>query len=115
MKDLRHISLCNALYKIIAKVLENRFRPLMNKWISLKQAAFVHSRFITDNALTAFEILHHMCYKHKGKTSDIALKFDISKAFDSVSWSYLEAILTKTWFSSQWVSLLKKQKLVRDI
>ena len=67
MKDLRPISLCNILYKIIYKVLPNRLRPLINKWIYPEQAAFVHSRLIRDNALTAFEILHHMRCKTKGK------------------------------------------------
>lgn len=92
MKDLCPISLCNVMYKII------------NKWISLEQETFVHSRSIMDNALTAFEILHHMRCKHKGKLGNVAMKLDISKAFDSISWSYLEAILTKMGFCSQWVS-----------
>jgi hypothetical protein len=70
MKDLRPISLCNVLYKIISKVLANRLKPLINKWISPEQAAFVHSRSIMDNALTAFEILHHMRCKHKGKVGE---------------------------------------------
>nr|ABN08038.1 RNA-directed DNA polymerase (Reverse transcriptase) [Medicago truncatula] len=104
MKDLRPISLCNVLYKIISKVLANRLRPLIDKWISTEQAAFVPSRSIMDNAITAFEVLHCMKCKRKGKTGDIALKLDISKAFDSVSWSYLQAILCKLGFSPQWIS-----------
>jgi len=106
MKDLRPISLCNVLYKIISKVLVNRLRPLINKWISLGQATFVHSRSIMDNALTAFEILHNMRCKTKGKKGEIALKLDISKAFDSVCWSYLQVILFKMGFFllSKWVN-----------
>ena len=104
MKDLRPISLCNVLYKIVSKVLANRLRPLIDKWISPEQAAFIPSRSIMDNALTAFEILHYMRCKHKGKTSDVALKLDVSKAFDSVSRSYLQAILSKLRFCSQWVT-----------
>jgi len=104
MKDLRPISLCNVLYKIISKVLTNRLRPLINKWIPHEQAAFVHSRSIMDNALTTFEILHNMRCKSKGKVGEVALKLDISKAFDSVSWSYLQAILCKMGFCSRWIS-----------
>lgn len=64
----------------------------------------MHSRSIMDNALTAFEVLHHMRCKTKGKIGEVALKLDISKAFDSVNWSYLKAILFKMGFSSQWTS-----------
>ena len=104
MRDLRPISLCNVLYKIVPKVLANRLRPLINKWISQEQAAFVHSRSIMANALTTFEVLHHMRCKTKEKIGEVALKLDISKAFDSVSSSYLKAILFKMGFSSQWTS-----------
>lgn len=89
MKDIRPISLSNVLYKTISKVLANRLRPLISNWISPEQAAFIHSRSIMDNALTAYEILHHMHCKTKGKAGEVALKLDISKACDSVSWSYL--------------------------
>jgi len=104
MKDLRPISLCNVLYKIISKVLANRLRPLIDKWISPEQATFVRSRSIMDNALTAFEILHQMRCKTKGKKGEIALELDISKAFDSVSWEYMHAILIKLGFCHQWVN-----------
>lgn len=54
--------------------------------------------------MTAFEILHHMRCKSKGKKGEVALKLDISKAFDSVSWSYLQVILEKLGFCSQWIT-----------
>jgi len=83
-KDLQPIFLCNVLYKIISKVLANRLRPLIDKWIYPEQAAFVPSRSIMDNALTTFEILHYMRSKHEGKIGDVALKLDTSKAIDSI-------------------------------
>lgn len=66
IKDLRPISLCNVLYKTISKVLANRLKPLIGSFISPEQAAFVPTRSIMDNALSAFEILHFMKCKHKG-------------------------------------------------
>jgi hypothetical protein len=60
-----------------------------------------------DNALSAFEILHHMKCKRKGKIGEVALKLDISKAFDSVSWSYLLAVMAKMGFCEQWVLSMK--------
>jgi len=99
MKNLRPIVLCNVLYKIISKVLANLLRPQIDKWIYPEQVVLIPSRSIKDNVLTVFEILHYMCCKHKGKTCDVALKLDVSKAFNSVRWSYLQAILSKLGFA----------------
>ncbi|CAN0903097.1 Transposon TX1 uncharacterized 149 kDa protein [Linum grandiflorum] len=58
MRDLRPISLCNVLYRILAKTLANRFRRFIHKVIGEEQSAFVRDRSIVDNVLTAFESLH---------------------------------------------------------
>jgi hypothetical protein len=67
MKDWRPISLCNVLYKIVAKVLANRLKPMLDKCISENQSAFVPGRSILDNAMAAIEIIHYMKAKTRGK------------------------------------------------
>ena len=61
---------------------------------------------ITDNILIAFESLHHKKNNYTGKQGFLALKLDMSKAYDRVEWSFLEQILLKLGFHEDWVALL---------
>lgn len=82
MRDLRPISLCNVIYKILAKTLANRLAKVISVCISEEQSAFISGRSIVDNALIATELLHYMKCKRNGVRGDAALKLDVSKAYD---------------------------------
>lgn len=102
-KDLRPIALCNVLYKIVAKVLANRLKKILPGLISEEQSAFVPDRNITDNVLVAFELLHYMKRRNSGSMGDVALKLDISKAYDRVSWDYLKKRMVAMGFTAKWI------------
>lgn len=103
LRDLRPIALCNVLYKILAKVLANRLKVVLPFIISENQSAFVAKRSITDNVLVSFELIHHMSRKKRGVGGEVALKLDISKAYDRVSWSFLRQRMKSLGFCDTWV------------
>ena len=73
--------------------------------ITENQSAFTKSRIISNNILVAFESLHIM-QRHKGKEDYMAIKLDMSKAYDRVEWSYLSSIMEKMGFTEHWINLM---------
>ena len=82
--DFRLISLCNVIYKTINKVLANCLKPMLHSIISETQSAFIANRLISDNFLIAFKSLHHMKTNCTGKNGFMAMKLDMSKAYEKV-------------------------------
>ena len=104
--ELRHIALCSVLYKVFSKVLANRLKSFLPHIISESQSAFILGRHISDNNLVSFEILNHLRSKKKGKKGVMALKIDMSKAYDRIEWRFLKAIMIKMRFDQKYVKLI---------
>lgn len=84
MTDIRPISLCNVIYKVISKVLANRLKKLIDQIISDEQSAFIPGRLITDNVMIAHELVYYLERKTEGIQGWMALKIDMSKSYDRV-------------------------------
>ncbi|XP_074342398.1 uncharacterized protein LOC141679917 [Apium graveolens] len=106
MTELRPISLCNVSYKIASKVMANRVKKVLDGVISETQSAFIPGRLISDNNMIAYEVMHYMKRKVSGKAGWMALKLDMSKAYDRVEWNFLRAMLVKLGFDGKMVNLL---------
>jgi hypothetical protein len=104
--DFGPISLCNVVYKIISRVLANRLKVILSLIISPTQSVFILGRLIMDNILVAYETLHTMHARMWGNVGFMALKLDMSKAYDRVEWAFLEAVMRKMGFVDKWVGLV---------
>jgi hypothetical protein len=82
--EFRPMSLCNVLVKIVSKVMANRLKIILPSIISSNQSAFIPWRLSSDNILVVYETLHFMHYRMWGKEGYMAIKLDMSKAYDRV-------------------------------
>ncbi|KAL3813976.1 hypothetical protein ACJIZ3_015244 [Penstemon smallii] len=103
MSQFRPISLSNVVYKIASKVIVNRLKPHMNSIISESQSAFVPSRLITDNVLIAYEVSHYM---KRSTAEHMAIKLDMSKAYDRIEWHFLRRVMLRLGLNEQFVDLV---------
>eukprot|EP00253_Pinus_taeda_P035519 PITA_35519 len=96
----RPIALRNVIYKIISKVIANRLKSILPGIISEEQSGYIEGRQILDNILLAQEMIHSL---HSRKEAGMLMQLDLSKAYDKVSWRYLEAVLDSFGFCRTWI------------
>ena len=100
----RPISLCNASYKILSKLLANRLKPLLGTLISPLQGGFLKRRHLIDNVIQVQEALHSSFQR---KEKGMLIKLDMKNAFDRVNMSFQYQILFSFGFSTDFVHLIK--------
>ena len=81
-----------SLYKILAKVLSGRLRGVLHVTIHSTQGAFVQGRQNLDVVLIVNEIVDE---KKRSLEEIVIFKIDFEKAYDHVSWDFLDHVLEK--------------------
>ncbi|KAF7842342.1 ribonuclease H [Senna tora] len=105
-KDFRRISLANVSYKLVTKILCNRLKVILPDIIAPNQSAFLKGRLIGDNILLATEVMNKIKNTRNGKTGWCALKLDTHKAYDKLSWNFIEAVLRRMVFLDIWIKYI---------
>jgi hypothetical protein len=99
IRDFRPISLIGSVYKILAKVLANQLKRVLDGLVSESQNAFVGGRQTPDSVLIANECLDSRLRSH---LPGVVCKLDIEKAYDHVNWDCLLSLLDRMGFGFKW-------------
>jgi hypothetical protein len=75
-------------------VVVERLKECISRLISPFQTGFVPGRNIHENIIVAKQTVHSM-KKMKGKRGAFAIKVDLSKAYDKISWEFIWRILVE--------------------
>ena len=100
VSQYRSISLCNIAYKIISKAIVNRLQPIMGDVISAHQIAFIKGRAISNNIIICSEVVNTIGKRKRGNGFLGALKLDMDKAYDRISWRFIKAVMNCMGFNS---------------
>lgn len=76
--------------------------------ISPNQSAFVGGRLIQDNLIIAHEVFHSLKRKDSRGKENLAIKLDMSKAYDRLQWGFIKKCLLAYEFNFYWVEMVMK-------
>lgn len=104
--DYRPISLYNCSHKIITRLLNERLSTVLPALIFVNHSGFLKGRLTSNNILLTQELIHSLDVKTRG--ANLALKIDMSKAYDRLSWKFLCSVLSAFGFSDRWIGLVMR-------
>lgn len=105
LKQFRPISLCNVVYKIIAKIISQRLRVYLPELIAPTQCSFIPGRHSSDNIIVAQEVFYSM-RNMKRRRGKVAVKIDLEKAYDRLKWEFVVDTLQDIGFEGSFVELV---------
>ena len=106
LKNLRPVTLLPAEYKLISGSIAKRINNLLPELINVQQVGFVPGRFIGECIRTTYDTFE---WAKNKQIVGMLLLIDFEKAFDSVSFAYIEKMLHFFGFGEglvKWVTLL---------
>ena len=103
LKNWRPISLLNVSYKLASAAIAERIKIVLGKLIHEDQTGFISGRNMSENIRVLYDLF---CYTKLTQKPGLLLLIDFEKAFDSLSWKFIQKVLSffnfgfsiKRWF-----------------
>ena len=92
LKKWQPIALLNIDYKILAKTPATRLKNIINKIVDTDQKGYIKGRYMGENIQTVTDVIY---YLSKNNLNGLILLIDFQKAFDLVSWHFIDKTLQK--------------------
>ena len=106
LKNWRPLTLLNQDYKILAKLVAERIKIALPYFINQDQTGFFKGRYIGQNIVTTFDIMHHSEVQN---IPALMISIDFEKAFDKLEWPFMFKCLEFFDFPTyikEWVKIL---------
>ena len=113
VRNLRPITLLNVDVKALSKALAHRVQSVVHQLINKDQTPIIQGRNIGENILDVYALISAA---EDNEENDILIFLDIEKAYDTVNWCFLTAVLSGLGFPDsfvRWVEILHKNKEIR--
>lgn len=108
LKNWRPITLLNSDYKIITKLLAIRLQEVLPSIVCEDQTGYIKGRFIGQNIRIMEDVVY---FTEMNDLPGIILSIDFEKAFDSISWDFIDKSLEAFNFGvnfRMWIKILYK-------
>lgn len=96
--DYLPIALANFAFKIITQILVDKLSLIAARIISPNQSIFIKGRSIADPTVHTSECVNLL--DKRFRSGNVAIKFDIRKAFDILDWNFLFRVLRSVGFNA---------------
>jgi hypothetical protein len=106
IRNYRPITLLNGDYKILTRTLCKRMKKVIGRVVSRENTGFSPGRFISENT-QQMKLMQAMLEENNEPGMFVFL--DLEKAFDRVSWDYMQKAIEKLGFGKdflKWVRIL---------
>lgn len=98
-KDYRPIACCSTLYKCTSKLICSRLIPNI---VNENHGTFIKGRSLSHNIMILQDVLGS--YDKRKVSPRCLLKVDLSKAYDTVSWSFVDDLSNALAFPSRFIT-----------